>query len=259
MDSFLVNYAPYIADAVCVLLLVLVAWGFAKKGLYECLMPFIVLILALSLGIYGSRVLTKPITENYVFPKVEEKVRERYESALADSGAAEDLGGIEGEDLRSIDISSLGEGLDEIKQSIGELADKYGIDIKGLDLDELLKPAEGSSGSQAPMNAQDLKDRLLEGLIDKAYGVTSTIVHWVLFAVLTVIGLLVFNLLKRLVGLITKLPIISFFNAAGGILIGAAVFTVVIFIGSRLLRRFGVDFLDRWSQGTVVLNYFMSL
>ena len=146
--------------------------------------------------------------------------------------------------------------LDEIKESLGEYAGKLGIDLDDLDLESLVKP---SNGSTEPLNSQNLKDRLLEGLLDKAYGVTSTIVHWVLLAVLTIVGLLVFNILKRLVGLITKLPVIHFFNALGGLLIGIAVFTVVIFIGSRLLRTLGVDFLDRYAQGTVILNYFMSL
>ncbi len=246
------NIIPYIADAVCVILLVLVMRHYAKKGIYECLMPFIVLILSLAFAIYGSNLLTKPVTDKYVFPRVEEKLLEKYDEVLDQSASEGDTS------LDEIDTDSLSGGeLEEIKEKLSEFAGKYGLDFKWFDIDSLLKPQEPGSKASAPQ--VPIKDQLRQGLLDKAYEFTTTVVHWVLFAVLVLAGLLIFNLLKKLVGLVTKLPIISFFNAVGGIIIGAALFTVLIFIASRLLRRFGVDFLDRYSQGTYVLNWFMSL
>ncbi len=252
MDSFITNYMPYIADAACILLLFLFMRHYAKKGLYDCLMPFIVLVLSLAFAIYGSNLLTKPVTDNFVFPHVEEKITEKFNESIESEGAG-GLDDISEDDLRSLDSGKLG----EISEKVKEYAEKAGIDTSRLDIESLLKPSSSQQGTQG--GVQSAKDKILAGLLEQAYSATSTIVHWVLFGVLIVIGLIIFNLLKRLVGLITHLPIISFFNALGGVIIGAAVFTVLIFIVSRVLRHFGVDFLDRCSQGSYILSWFMSL
>ena len=253
------SYIPYIADAVCVIVLALFMRFYAKKGLYNCLMPFIVVILSIAFAIYGSNLLTKPVTDKYVFPHVEKKVTEEFSEAFGSSAEGKELDDLNEDDLRSLDSGKL----EELSEKIKEYAEKAGIDASKLDLGSLLRPDGQGSAGEAPQSGtsgvQSAKDKILAGLLNQAYAATTSVVHWVLIGVLAAVGLIVFNLLKRLVGLITHLPIISFFNALGGIVIGAAVFTVFIFIASRLLRRFGVSFLDDVSQGSYVLSWFMAL
>ena len=184
---------------------------------------------------------------------------EEFSEAFGSSAEGKELDDLNEDDLRSLDSGKL----EELSEKIKEYAEKAGIDASKLDLGLLLKPDGQSSSGDAPQNGtsgvQSAKDKILAGLLDQAYAATTSVVHWVLIGVLAAVGLIVFNLLKRLVGLITHLPIISFFNALGGIVIGAAGFTVFIFIASRLLRRFGVSFLDDVSQGSYVLSWFMAL
>lgn len=245
------SYIPYIADAVCVIVLALFMRFYAKKGLYNCMAPFLVIILSLAFAIYGSNFLTKPVTDRYVFPAIEDRVTEELSDAFTSKDGAEELG--------STDISLIdSEKLEEISDKVKEYAEKAGINTDKLDIEALL--GRGDDGEkEGPGTAQTVKEKVQEGLLEQAYNATSAIVHWALFGVLVLIGLLVFNLLKRVVGLIADLPIIRFFDALGGIVIGAAVFTVFIFIASRLLRHFGVGFLDEAAEETYILSRFMAL
>lgn len=211
--------SPLVLDLILAAVVLLVAVIFAKRGFYKILMPLLVFVAAVVVAGFLSNSLKAPVTDA-VFPKVESKVVAALEQT--------DLKAPNPEALFDNAVALLPEGLQPLAQRLEESLTQF----LTVDVD--------------PEAA----------VLDMARALTEAVVRIVLWLILFLAALLVFSLLKKVVGLVFKLPIISWLDHAGGFVLGLGFILFALYALGWILTVFGITYLHELGEGTRLFSRF---
>ena len=223
-DAVVNSHFGLIVDIAIGLIILLFAILHARKGLYSAFSGLIAIVVAIALGIAGANLATQPVMDN-VWPKVEEAVSEHYDS-------------------------SVGQAITEIHDVVGETAGKL-LSFTHLDgaAEKVLDDSAAVSWTEAP------KAQLLT-LVNTAL---QEVVHFVLFIVITLLGLLLFKPINALVEKINDAPGLRQLDWLGGFLLGALECVVVLFIVMKVCELRNVSFFRDIQEGSWFITKLMGL
>jgi len=223
-DAAVNSHFGLIVDIAIGLIILLFAILHARKGLYSAFSGLIAIVVAIALGIAGANLATQPVMDN-VWPKVEETVSEHYDS-------------------------SVGHAITEIHDVVGETAGKL-LSFTHLDraAEKVLDDSAAVSWTEAP------KAQLLT-LVNTAL---QEVVHFVLFIVITLLGLLLFKPINALVEKINDAPGLRQLDWLGGFLLGALECVVVLFIVMKVCELRNVSFFRDIQEGSWFITKLMGL
>ena len=223
-DAVVNSHFGLIVDIAIGLIILLFAILHARKGLYSAFSGLIAIVVAIALGIAGANLATQPVMDN-VWPKVEETVSEHYDS-------------------------SVGHAITEIHDAVGDTAGKL-LSFTHLDgaAEKVLDDSAAVSWTEAP------KAQLLT-LVNTAL---QEVVHFVLFIVITLLGLLLFKPINALVEKINDAPGLRQLDWLGGFLLGALECVVVLFIVMKVCELRNVSFFRDIQEGSWFITKLMGL
>ena len=121
-----------------------------------------------------------------------------------------------------------------------------------------------------PEGLQPLAKRLEESLTDfltveiepesavltMAYTVTEAVVRILLWVLLFLVGLVLFSLLKKVLGFVFKLPVISWIDHLGGAVLGLAFSLFSLYAAGWILSALGITTLHKLGEGTQLFSRF---
>ena len=223
-DTVVNSHFGLIVDIAIGLIILLFAILHARKGLYSAFSGLIAIVVAIALGIAGANLATQPVMDN-IWPKVEETVSEHYDS-------------------------SVGHAITEIHDVVGETVGKL-LSFTHLDgaAEKVLDDSAAVSWTEAP------KAQLLT-LVNTAL---QEVVHFVLFIVITLLGLLLFKPINALVEKINDAPGLRQLDWLGGFLLGALECVVVLFIVMKVCELRNVSFFRDIQEGSWFITKLMGL
>ena len=223
-DTVVNSHFGLIVDIAIGLIILLFAILHARKGLYSAFSGLIAIVVAIALGIAGANLATQPVMDN-IWPKVEETVSEHYDS-------------------------SVGHAITEIHDVVGETVGKL-LSFTHLDgaAEKVLDDSVAVSWTEAP------KAQLLT-LVNTAL---QEVVHFVLFIVITLLGLLLFKPINALVEKINDAPGLRQLDWLGGFLLGALECVVVLFIVMKVCELRNVSFFRDIQEGSWFITKLMGL
>ena len=223
-DAVVNSHFGLIVDIAIGLIILLFAILHARKGLYSAFSGLIAIVVAIALGIAGANLATQPVMDN-VWPKVEEAVSEHYDS-------------------------SVGQAITEIHDVVGETAGKL-LSFTHLDgaAEKVLDDSAAISWTEAP------KAQLLT-LVNTAL---QEVVHFVLFIIIALLGLLLFKPINALVEKINDAPGLRQLDWLGGFLLGALECVVVLFIVMKVCELRNVSFFRDIQEGSWFITRLMGL
>ena len=223
-DAVVNSHFGLIVDIAIGLIILLFAILHARKGLYSAFSGLIAIVVAIALGIAGANLATQPVMDN-VWPKVEETVSEHYDS-------------------------SVGHAITEIHDVVGETAGNL-LSFTHLDgaAEQVLDDSAAVSWTEAP------KAQLLT-LVNTAL---QEVVHFVLFIVIALLGLLLFKPINALVEKINDAPGLRQLDWLGGFLLGALECVVVLFIVMKVCELRNVSFFRDIQEGSWFITKLMGL
>ena len=223
-DAVVNSHFGLIVDIAIGLIILLFAILHARKGLYSAFSGLIAIVVAIALGIAGANLATQPVMDN-VWPKVEEAVSEHYDS-------------------------SVGQAITEIHDVVGETAGKL-LSFTHLDgaAEKVLDDSAAVSWTEAP------KAQLLT-LVNTAL---QEVVHFVLFIIIALLGLLLFKPINALVEKINDAPGLRQLDWLGGFLLGALECVVVLFIVMKVCELRNVSFFRDIQEGSWFITKLMGL
>ena len=223
-DAVVNSHFGLIVDIAIGLIILLFAILHARKGLYSAFSGLIAIVVAIALGIAGANLATQPVMDN-VWPKVEEAVSEHYDS-------------------------SVGHAITEIHDVVGETAGKL-LSFTHLDgaAEKVLDDSVAVSWTEAP------KAQLLT-LVNTAL---QEVVHFVLFIIIALLGLLLFKPINALVEKINDAPGLRQLDWLGGFLLGALECVVVLFIVMKVCELRNVSFFRDIQEGSWFITKLMGL
>ena len=223
-DTMVNSHFGLIVDIAIGLIILFFAILHARKGLYAAFSGLIAIVVAIAIGIAGANLLTQPVMEQ-VWPKVEETVSENFDSGV-------------------------GHAITEIHDVVGETAGKL-LSFTHLDeaAEKVLDDSVAISWTEAP------KAQLLS-LVNTAL---QEVVHFVLFIVITLLGLLLFKPINALVEKINDAPGLKQLNWLGGFLLGALECVVVLFLIMKFCELRNVSFFRDIQAGSWIITKLMGL
>ena len=223
-DAVVNSHFGLIVDIAIGLIILLFAILHARKGLYSAFSGLIAIVVAIALGIAGANLATQPVMDN-VWPKVEETVSEHYDS-------------------------SVGHAITEIHDVVGETAGKL-LSFTHLDgaAEKVLDDSAAVSWTEAP------KAQLLT-LVNTAL---QEVVHFVLFIIIALLGLLLFKPINALVEKINDAPGLRQLDWLGGFLLGVLECVVVLFIVMKVCELRNVSFFRDIQEGSWFITKLMGL
>ena len=213
------NISPLVLDLILVIIIMSTTIICGKRGFYKILMPLIVFVAAVVCAGFLSNTFKAPVTD-VVFPKVETKVVQALEKAEFKTASPDEF--LQGA------IAVLPEGLQPMAQRLEE------------SLLEIFVPTIDPEAA----------------VLTAARSLTEAVVRIVLWVVLFLVGLVVFSLLKKLLGLIFKLPVISWLNHLGGAILGLGFSIFALYALGWILAAFGVTTLHTLGEGTYLFSLF---
>jgi len=211
-----------IVDILVLCFILLFAFLGGKKGLYNTFMPLVVIVLAIAIGMAGSRALT-PVAHNLFYQQIEDDAVEKFDNTIAAAAA----------------------GVTTPKQAF---------------MNQWNKLVSGVGMSEAVIKEQITEPKLVaqarEELKAKTERTFNLFVSWILFGMCTAIGFFFLTLLKNLVGEISDWPVIKWVDGLGGFAIGAITGFIVFFVIVKACGIFKIDFFTGYSEGTTLLKLF---
>ena len=231
MDNFTTTISPLVVDIAIAVIILLVACLRAKAGVYHCVMSVVVIILALAIGLVGSKLLT-PVVKDAVWngfykEEVETKFDNQVQKALEGTVTFQD----------------------SFKESWNNFIDSF--DIFGDNKAENLKIDNDSvdySDSQLVVKLRALT-------IVKAELTLEKLIHVGLFGVISAIFLLLLTLLKNLLEKIANFSIVGWVNHGLGFVLGLVEIIVILIVIIRGAGLFGINFFKDISEGTLILKW----
>lgn len=252
------------------------AWLRGKKGLYQSLMPLVVTIASLICAVFTSAVLTGPVTE-LISPVVEDII---LQTVHLENLPADDLEHLTAllsdtqamtEKLESILPDRMlpmirGVGID-LKDFVSELMEKVKDTetLSGFLNEEQLSRLEGVGINLRNMtgemrgtarSALDVEAILFTAMFSLARRLTSLVVHFLLWLLSLVFFRIVFTMLKNILGVTVRLPVIGWADFLGGAALGILECGIILFVVGWLARFFGFTALHDIGVGTRLYSIF---
>ena len=225
MESVVLNNVWYVVDFCVIVIFLLFTLGNGKRGIYNCFMPLVVIVGAVVVGIAFSALLTEPVYK-IVYPIVEENVLENFDKQ-ADAIAAE------------VDTP-----LSILTENVNKLTDSLGL---GKTLEE-----------NPDYSSLQLIEMARDKVIEKTKTATRTGVHWVLFGLITAIGLFFATKAKNMLGKVFDFSIIGWANHLVGALYGALLFFILFYVVCRLCQRLGSGAAASYVNGSALVQWILT-
>jgi len=219
-----VNFSfSLISDIIVVLLLITFALIGRKRGFVKMISGILVLVLSITAAGMLSKWTTPYISSVFIEPRITELLMPEVQAANAPSTSIDEP---KTDSISSL-LLKLGFSTDSVATAINDF-----------------KKAAVTSVENAVASLSE--------------SVSVKISYIITFIAFLLVSLLVFSLLVRLLNLAAKLPVISFFNHAGGFIIGAIFGYLIIFIVASLLINFNLLITRQLASNTVVLNFILT-
>lgn len=218
MEGIIQGQAPFLIDAIVVIIFLLFMVLKGKRGLYSSAMSVFVIVVSLALGIFVSSCLTQPIFK-IVYPKIEASVSAKYE-----------------EELQAM--------IDEKITPSKAFSDEYDRLIESLGLSEKVS---GGSANIVSMTKEIVLERTAK--------TTYAFIKLVLFGLFTALGMFALTIIKNFFGVIADWPVIGWVNTWGGMALGFLECYVIFFLIIRGADLIGIEFFNNISQGTVIMDF----
>lgn len=262
--------AVWIPDMLVGAVLLAAAWLRGKKGLYHSLMPLVVTVASLICAVFASAVLTEPVTE-LVYPVVEDIVLRTVHTENLPTEDFEQLSAL----ISDVDgmtqkleellpgrmvpmLTGLGVNLKEfLSELIGNIKSAETLNtylneeqlskLKGLGIN--LRDVTGEMQG-AVRTAVDVETILFTAVFSLARRLTSLAVHFFLWLLSLMFFRVVFTMLKNILGLTVRLPVIGWADWLGGAALGILECGILLFVVGWLARFFGFTVLHDIGAGT---------
>jgi len=234
MDNLTNTMAPLVIDIAIAAIILLVACLRAKAGIYHCVMSVVVIIVALAIGIVGSKLLT-PIVKDAVWngfykQEIEEKFDLQVQKALQGTTTF----------------------TESFKDSWNNFIDSFDIfkseKLESLDSFKIEKDDIDYSDSQLV-----LKFRALT--LVKAELTLEKLIHLGLFGVISAVFLLLLTMLKNLLEKVANFSAVGWVNHGLGFVLGLVEIIVILIVIVRGAELLGINFFRNISEGTVLLSW----
>lgn len=262
--------AVWIPDMLVGAVLLAAAWLRGKKGLYHSLMPLVVTIASLICAIFASAVLTEPVTE-LVYPVVEDAVLRTVHTENLPTENLEQLS------VLISDVEGMTQQLEELLPGrMIPMLTGLGVDLKEF-LSELIGTVKNSGTLGTYLNAEqlaklegvgidlrnvtgelrgsvrtavDVETILFTAVFSLARRLTSVAVHFFLWLLSLIFFRVVFTVLKNMLGLTVRLPVIGWADWLGGAALGVLECGILLFVIGWLARFLGFTALHDMGAGT---------
>lgn len=116
--------------------------------------------------------------------------------------------------------------------------------------DSLVERIDTAVTQRVDDTAADIVDALSQTI-------TETMVYFGLFLLSFIIILLIWSMLSRALDLVARLPVLNFFNRAGGAIFGAVKACIFLFVAAWLVQYLGHLIPESTVQSTYLLKFFM--
>ena len=218
-----INFSfPIIWDIIVLIVLVVFALLGRKRGLIKMISGLLVLVVSITV----SGMLAKWTT-----PYISSSVVQPYVTQLLLPDAKEE--------------ASVSSDINSDASDITSTLSKFGL--------------SSASISKAMENFKEEAASSLENAISSlSETVSIKITYGITFIVYLLLSLLIFSLLARLLNLAAKLPVISFFNSLGGLLLGVIWGYLIVFIISTIIVKFSILITPDVMERTVILKFILT-
>ena len=233
-----------IIDGVLLLVLIVGYCIGAKRGLFKSLMSFAIVIVALVGSVLIANALTEPVT-NLIYPVVETKITERFESEYSDTGVTDAL-----REAAQNDIEAFLNG--KVSDTFSQLLEKIGLKEETIRtfLDDV-------ANSKLVSGLKDsAKESAAAAVSAMAYAMVRTAVQAVLSLVLFAVLLIVLKAVTRIFDHVLDLPVLKTLNDIGGGVLGLLEVLLFVYLALWLAPRFGFTFLRENAESTYLLKFF---
>ncbi len=215
-----------VVDFIIAAIVLIAALIKARVGLYNSLASIVVIVLAIAIGMSGSKILLEPVSE-YVWQKTGDKIAEGLDKKIELH--------ITGEDGAAGDFK---EGWNKTVESLG-LGQLKGLQMK----------------NDGAYEKSDLLSKLKLVALANSRLLVYKITGIVLFVIISLLSLFVLRVVAKALGKITELPVIGWIDHGGGFVLGFIEILVLMLLvvrGAGLLR---IGFFEKLSEGTLILKW----
>lgn len=276
MKAFLDS--QWFPDIAILLVILLFAFAKGRKGLFKCIIPVVILVVAL----VGSYILTpyvEPMAQEKLLPFIEKKVAEKLDgvelgtigdlsklvagkseagttdksasdagqSSTADKSDASEkaINGLSTEDNQLAETI-----INALPENIKELVQKYGVDVTSTIKDKISDIKIGA----------DLKAQLSTSAVALVSSAATKAIHTGCYVVVALALLLVLNIIKALINpLIQKTPVVGSVNRTLGFVFGLVEGILVVYLAITVMKLFNIGNIVARADSTVLLRLLLSV
>jgi len=286
MKAFLDS--QWFPDIAILLVILIFAFSKGRKGLFKCIIPVVILVVAL----VGSYILTpyvEPMAQEKLLPFIEKKVAEKLDGvelgtigdlsklvgSKSDAGTTSKAEGQSGTTDKSASDSGKSGTTDKsdasekainglstednqlaetiinaLPENIKELVQKYGVDVTSTIKDKISDIKIGT----------DLKAQLSTSAVALVSSAATKAIHTGCYVVVALALLLVLNIIKALINpLIQKTPVVGSVNRTLGFVFGLVEGILVVYLAITVMKLFNIGNIVARADSTVLLRLLLSV
>ncbi|MBR2782339.1 MAG: CvpA family protein [Oscillospiraceae bacterium] len=220
----------YVIDGILIAVVVYSIANGARKGLVKSLFGLFGVVIALLGAIWATKQLS-PYLAEYLSHSIEENVVEQFQDKIQS-------------------VQNAAESSDAVQQAVPEVIRGYGF--YEMAVDELTSLIENAVSA--------VTEEIVPALARETAQQISALIARVIVFIIIFIGIsLILSLLSKALGIMTKLPVVKEFNAAGGAILGAVKALILIGIFAWTVRYLGFLIPQSLVDKTLILKYFVDL
>ena len=257
MDAFIASH--WFPDAVILAVILLFALIKGSKGLFKCVIPVVILALAL-VGAYIITPYVEPVAQEKLMPFVQKKVIEKVEgvdlgtigdiTSKIEKQPASEKQEEKKEENSASDNSLVNSIVSQLPDGIKGIVEKYGVDVEGTVKEKIndIKIGDG------------IKEQVTNSAAALVGSAAQKAIHTGCYIVVALALLIVLNIIKALLNpLIEKTPIVGKANKIAGAILGIIEAIFIIYLVVSIMKLFNIGNIVARAEDTYLLKLFLMI